>query len=153
MALELSCSYRAVADPVSSVERLAEGRYELVGRALPIDGCAWEDGWVIEVDGLAVYVTEQNDRVAREAGSDPIMPVPGAGGWVRVRGALSIAEYYVTSAFEPEDALLEQAERPWTVQRIVQVNMVGQSESVAGIDAGELVRRPRATGYLVDITL
>ncbi|GAB2602014.1 hypothetical protein Aab01nite_63120 [Paractinoplanes abujensis] len=81
---------------------------DLVGQVAEGRSGIWADGWVLDVDGLALYV----DGTA----------VPEPGGWVRATGELSIAEAYETDAFEPGEELVRKAERSWLVRRIVRVD-------------------------------
>ncbi len=179
LALELSCRHRTAAlgpPPTASVAWVAgshghpdsRGRHEMVGQAVPTESCVWRDGWIFDVDGLPMYVTEVDDvppgqeltDYRREHGSDPVMPVPAPGTWVRVRGQLSIAEDHVTGGFEPEAALLAQAERQWSVQRIVKLYgpqgprppYHGQADDIQAIRYRDLRRDDSISGYLLDLT-
>jgi hypothetical protein len=142
MSLQLFCRYRTLLgpdEPSASVTRVSgayvdagrEWVHELVGRVVEVDSCRWAEGWVIDVDGLAVYVHESGassgpalrvENSVRERGSDPPTPLPEPGSRVRVRGGLSVAESYETDMFEPVDELLRRAERRWHVRRIVRLD-------------------------------
>ena len=140
-ALLLHCRYRTPLGPdrpAASVPRVSGahvgsgGRWvhHLVGRVVEVDSWLWADGWVIDVDGLVIYVEEvgassvlesrtPNSMPGRDA--DRPTPVPEPGLWVLARGELSVAQAYETAGFEPADELLRRAERRWRVRRIVRL--------------------------------
>lgn len=182
MSLELYCRYRLAAAehdrsmPVRSETRdypQADQRhvYDLVGTAVAVESCIWSDGWVLDVDGLFMYVSEAPARpvsgvpvssVHRDPGSDPAAPGPPAGSRVRVRGQLSIAESYVTSGFEPEIELSRRAVRPWRVRRIVRLDsefggsgapVRGRGQAALAVRRGDLRLQDawRTTGFLLDL--
>ena len=144
--------------------------HDVVGQAVAVESAIWADGWMIDVDGLGIYVSEADatpspgapiSTVLREAGSDPAVPVPEPGTWTRVRGQLSIAEPYETGAHEPEADLLRRAVRRWMVRRAVRLEgkpvkgrlTQGRGQDVAVVrHAG---RRDSAAwttaGYLLDL--
>ncbi|MCO8269441.1 hypothetical protein M1L60_02415 [Actinoplanes sp. TRM 88003] len=142
MSLLLHCRYRTSwgqHEPSASLPRVSDAQadsrggwvHDLVGRVVQLDGVVWTDGWVIEVDGLAVYVQEVGDSSGlrlgtlssiRERGSDPPLPLPEAGAWVRVRGGFSVAEAYQTDLYGSADEVLGRAERRWLVRRIVRLD-------------------------------
>jgi hypothetical protein len=139
--------------------------YDLVGRAVAMESTLWAAGWMLDVDGLGIYVSEADAGpspgfpifgVYREAGSDPAAPVPKPGTWTRVRGQLSIAEPYETGAYEPEADLLRHAVRTWLVRRAVRLDgkpSKGRLRQGRGRDVA--VIRPTAAwttvGYLLDL--
>ncbi|KHD75625.1 hypothetical protein MB27_21670 [Actinoplanes utahensis] len=143
MPLSLYCRYRTrlsadddrrpAASSIPGDHRHPETRsvHDLVGRAVAMESTVWTAGWMLDVDGLGIYVSEADTgpspgssafEVYREAGSDPAAPVPEPGTWTRVRGQLSIAEPYETGAYEPEAELLRHAVRTWLVHRIVRLD-------------------------------
>ncbi len=144
--------------------------YDLVGQAVAMESTVWAVGWILDVDGLGIYVSEADAGpspgvpafgVYREAGSDSAAPVPEPGMWTRVRGQFSIAEPYETGAYEPEAELLHHAVRTWLVRRAVRLDgkpgkgrlIKGQGQDVAVIHYADL--RYNATwttvGYLLDL--
>lgn len=143
MPLMLSCGFRtriAAAEPSVTPDPDDRGTYDLVGQAVAGPSTVLAGGWVIDVGGLAVYVSE-------EAG-----PGPKVGTWARVRGRLSIAEPYETDGYEPAADLLNRAERTWHVHRAVRldttdgrirrsrdvpvVRFTGRRDSAAGLPVG-----------------
>ena len=105
--------------------------YDLGGQAVAVESTGWPEAWMIDIDGLGIYVREADAgpspglpifNVYREADSDPAMPIPKPGTWTRVRGQLSIAEAYETQAFEAEADLLRHAIRTWLVRRAVRLD-------------------------------
>lgn len=144
--------------------------YDLVGQAVAMESTLWAAGWMLDVDGLGIYVSEADAGprpsapafgVYREAGSDPGAPVPEPGTWTRVRGQLSIAEPYETGAYEPEADLLRHAVRTWLVHRAVRLDgkpgkgrlIHGQGQDVAVIHHTGLRYDTTWTtvGYLLDL--
>ena len=144
--------------------------YDLAGQAVAMESTAWDTGWMIDVDGLGIYVFEADAGpspglpifgVYREVGSDPPTPIPTAGTWTRVRGQFSIAEPYETEAFEPEADLLRRAVRKWLVRRAVRLDgepgkdrlIHGRGQEVAVIPHDDLrYNAARITvGYLLDL--
>lgn len=144
--------------------------YDLVGQAVAMGSTVWAAGWMLDVDGLGIYVSEADVEplpgvpifgVYREAGSDPAVPVPKPGTWTRVRGQLSIAESYETGAYEPEADLLRRAVRTWLVRRAVRLDgkpgkgrlIQGRGRDVAVIQHADLRYNAAWTtaGYLFDL--
>ncbi|GID28157.1 hypothetical protein [Paractinoplanes brasiliensis] len=142
------------------------GVYDLVGRPVAMENTAWAAGWMLDVDGLGIYVSEAAAGpspgfprlgVYRETGSDPAAPVPQPGMWTRVRGQLSIAEPYETGAYEPEAELLRHAVRTWLVHRVVRLDGLpgsgrvtrGRGEDVAVVQRAGAART--TVGYLLDL--
>lgn len=184
MSLSLFCRYRVASaepDPGRPISSVSGNHshpdhrrvYDMIGKAVSIDSCAWPDGWIIDVSGLAIYVSEADARseasaptfnVYREAASDPPMPLPQPGAWTRVRGQLAIAEDHETGGYEPEDALLRRAVRSWHVRRIVRLDSEfgepgppyrGRSQEVSRMHYGDLRCRGRwrTTGYTLDLEM
>ena len=144
--------------------------YDLVGQAVAVESTGWPEAWMIDIDGLGIYVSEADAgpspgrpifNVYREAGSDPALPIPKPGTWTRVRGQLSIAETYETGAFELEADLLRHAVRTWLVRRAVRLDgkpgkgrlTEGRGQDVAVIQYAD--HRDNAAwttvGYLLDL--
>ncbi|UQU66859.1 hypothetical protein COUCH_11565 [Couchioplanes caeruleus] len=105
--------------------------YDLVGQAAAMKSTLWDTGWMLDVNGLGIYVFEADAgpspglptfRVYREPGSDPAAPIPEPGTWTRVRGQLSVAEPYETEAFESQADLLRRAVRTWHVRRVIRLD-------------------------------
>ncbi|MBU2662658.1 hypothetical protein KOI35_03985 [Actinoplanes bogorensis] len=133
MALALQCHDRAVLDAPGDGQRHGD---DLVGRVVAVES-SWPDGWMLDVNGLGIYVSEA------------AQPLPPSGAWVRVRGELSIAEYYETDLYEPTDELRQRAERRWHVRRIVRLELgTGRREDVTAIRF-DPVRR--LIGYRLDL--
>jgi hypothetical protein len=146
------------------------GVHDLVGQAVAMESTVWAAGWMLDVDGFGIYVSEAdagpspgfpNFGVYREAGSDPAAPVPEPGAWTRVRGQLSIAEPYETGAYEPEADLLRHAVRKWLVRRAVRLDgkpgkgrlIQGRGRDVAVIQHADLRYNTAwmTVGYLLDL--
>ncbi|MGK5681493.1 hypothetical protein [Actinoplanes sp. URMC 104] len=137
--------------------------HDLVGRAVAMQSTVRAAGWMLDVDGLGIYVSEADAGpspgfpsagVYREAGSDPAAPVPEPGTWTRVRGRLSIAEPYETGAYQPEADLLRHAVRTWVVRRAVRLDGgPGKGREVAVVrPAARRGKAARMTfGYLLDL--
>ncbi|BAL89323.1 hypothetical protein AMIS_41030 [Actinoplanes missouriensis 431] len=144
--------------------------YDLVGQAVAIESTVWSAGWMLDVDGLGIYVSEADagpppglptSGVYREGASDPAAPVPEPGTWTRVRGQLSIAEPYETGAYEPEADLLRHAVRTWLVRRAVRLDgkpgkgrlIQGRGQDAAVIQYADLRYNAAWTtvGYLLDL--
>ncbi|MFF5081236.1 hypothetical protein ACFY36_29665 [Actinoplanes sp. NPDC000266] len=122
------------------------GTHEVSGRALDVESTIWsDDGWVIDVDGLGIYVIGK--------------PVPSPGAWTTVRGRLRIAEGYETDGFTPAEEVLRRTLRTWTVRRIVRLDIVrGRPGVVLGRGTGDEVAEVRWAGadtrsYLLDLAL
>ncbi|MBL7259908.1 hypothetical protein [Paractinoplanes lichenicola] len=155
MPLALSCRYRV---PASAQEAPGSG-HDLVGQVVEVRS-SWPDGWMLDVGGLGIYVSEvgtESPRISpesREPGSDPPIPVPRSGAWVRVRGRLGIAEDYETGMFEPADELLNRAVRRWRVHRIVRLDAPGPPSAERGREVAAMrfddLRR-MTLGYLLDL--
>jgi hypothetical protein len=164
MALELYCEYWANAtdrdrpglvavDPGTDRHTGSCSVHELVGVALPTENVRGT-GWVLDVAGLLLYVQQapghddpgwRNTMVHR----DPLSRtgLPARGSTVRVRGELSIGEYYVTSMFEPEQPLLDGATRTWSVRRMVRLERDRRYRDVRA--TGRM--GDNGLGYLLDI--
>lgn len=160
-SLALFCRYRVAVRAEDSEP--GEG---LVGTAVAVDGGIWADGWMIDVDGLGIYVSEADAATAprprtspieREAGSDPPLPVPVPGSRVLVRGDLSLAADYETAEHWTEAH--QAAEREWVVRRIVRwhfaagVGAMRRGEEVAAIRFPDVRRGSRTVGYSLDLEL
>ncbi|XVU21343.1 hypothetical protein ACQPZJ_29225 [Actinoplanes sp. CA-054009] len=179
MALALYCQFRTRVGPddnrrpsmTAAAGALPSDRgvHDLVGRAVPMESTVFDAGWMLDVDGLGIYVSEAEagprpgfpaSGVYREPGSDPAAPVPEPGTWTRVRGRLSIAEDYETGAYEPVAELLRHATRTWLVRRIVLLDgrpgngrlIDGRARDVEAIRYADLRYGARHTaGYLLDL--
>jgi len=46
--------------------------HDLVGRVVEVDSCRWAGGWVIDVDGLAIYVQEERSLTGLGADQGPL---------------------------------------------------------------------------------
>jgi hypothetical protein len=165
LALEFYCRYRTAATRHEGAVAVAarpeahshsdlRSVYEVVGVAVPTE-TVWFSGWILEAAGLLMYVTEAPDahdpemsglNVYRESGSDPEIPRPDPGSWIRARGQLSIAEDHVTSGFEPRETLLRQAQRSWRVRRIVRLGN-DYYRDVQAVDRADW----DTTGFLLDL--
>ncbi|MFG1988462.1 hypothetical protein ACGFJ7_00590 [Actinoplanes sp. NPDC048988] len=66
--------------------------HELAGRVVEADRTMWPEGWMIDVDGVGIYVIG--------------VPVPPPGGLVQARGRLGFAEDYLTGDFLLDLALV-----------------------------------------------
>ncbi|WP_213005743.1 hypothetical protein [Paractinoplanes toevensis] len=131
LALEIYCRHRARVSNQEGrqapVRRSADAgtadELILTGVAVPFASTCRLGGWLLEVVGIPVYVTEAtagpgviagvNDR---DPDSDPEEPLPDRGAWVRVRGSVSVADGYVVD--EVERASQRSVQRLWRVQRI-----------------------------------
>jgi hypothetical protein len=144
--------------------------YDLVGHAVAMESTLWAVGWMLDVDGLGIYVSEADAGPSpgapafgayREAGSDSAAPVPKPGTWTRVRGQLSIAEPYETGGYEPEADLLHHAVRTWLVRRAVRLDgkpgkgrlIQWRGQDVAVVHYADLRYNAAwtAVGYLLDL--
>jgi hypothetical protein len=164
MALELYCEYWADATDhdrpglvaVHSGTDRHTGScsvHELVGIVVPTETVG-VTGWMLDVAGLLLYVQQapdhddpggRNSMVHRDPLSRTGLPAPGS--TVRVRGELSIAEYYVTSMFEPEQPLLDGATRTWSVRRMARLERDRRYRDVRA--TGRM--GDNGLGYLLDI--
>ena len=165
MALELYCEYWADATDrdrpgLVTVHSGADRHtgscsvHELIGVAVPTEN-GWVTDWILDVAGLLLYVQQapghndpgwRNSMVHRDPLSRAGLPAPGS--TVRVKGELSIAEYYVTSGFEPEQPLLHGATRTWSVRRMARLERDRRYRDVRA--TGRM--GDNGLGYLLDIT-
>ncbi|GGQ58909.1 hypothetical protein [Couchioplanes azureus] len=184
LPLALFCRYRAgvgaehrrtavTSTPGSRSDPGHRRIYDLVGSVVPAESRIWPDGWMLDVGGLGMYVSEADASPSprmpgrpgdREAGSDPALPVPRPGTWLRVRGQLGIAEPYETDGFAPEAELRDRAVRAWTVRRITRLDGAvggpgpayrGQGHDVPVMRRADLRHGGRGStvGYLLDLAL
>ena len=133
----------------------------LTGVAVPFERSCQLGGWVLEIAGVPVYVTEASGAAGRHVvtgvndrhpGSDPEEPFPDRGAWVRVRGTVTVADDYEVD--EVEQALQRSMQRPWRVQRIVRLSPPGHRGGTLRTDPRQ-VEAIRHTGdassYLIDL--
>ncbi|MBG0566455.1 hypothetical protein [Actinoplanes aureus] len=152
LALEAYCRHRTAiseqdhhTEPVQPPPPAAPaGELALTGTAVPAVELGWLGGWLFEVAGIPLHVTEAsagpgviagvNDR---EAGSDPAEPPPAPGTRVHMRAVVSVADGYVVD--EVEQAWNRPMTRPWLVQRIVRLRPARRSVAHTGVNNDYLI--------------
>ncbi|MCM4076624.1 hypothetical protein [Paractinoplanes hotanensis] len=169
LALEIYCRHRVhVSDQgghQASVSRSADvgstDELILTGVAVPFEGPCRLGGWVLQVAGIPVHVTEASATAGpgviagindRDPASDPEEPIPDRGAWVRVRGNVSVADGYVVD--EVEQALQRSVQRLWRVHRIVRLVPTGYRNGMQHTRPQEVeaIRHTRdASSYLLDL--
>lgn len=157
LALDVYCRHRTNIsgqdprqEPASrSASAEPDGELVLTGLAVPINEPGWLGGWVLDVSGMLVHVTEAEPGPGdiagyddRDSESDPGQPAPAPGTWVRVRGVVSVADDYVADEAEQQWQL--RLTREWTVQRI---RTTDAPDSVIE----EITRTRRPVSYLIDL--
>lgn len=169
LALEIYCRHRAYVSrqdgnhtPVRrSAGAASTAELMLTGVAIAFESTCQLGGWMLEVAGIPVYVTEAPATAGPKviAGvndgapdSDPEEPFPDPGAWVRVRGSVSVADDYVVD--EVERASQRSMQRLWRVQRIVRLAPTGY-EIGSQLTEPQPVEAVRNTGdpssYLLDL--
>ena len=136
LALEIYCRHRVRVSEQEGrrtpVSRPADAGLVLTGVAVPFEDTCRLGGWMLEVADIPVHVTEASAAPGpgviagvndRDPASDPAEPFPERGAWVRVRGAVGVADGYVVD--EVEHASQRSVQRLWRVQRIVRLAPTG----------------------------
>ncbi|MFC4069047.1 hypothetical protein [Actinoplanes subglobosus] len=113
----------------------------LTGVVLPLNGTSELGGWVLDLAGVPIHVTAQDETEA----------APDAGTWVRLRGTVSVADDYVVDELEP--ALRRPMAYRWRVQAITRLVPTGGhgERRFRAQPAEAIVRTAEASGYLVDL--
>ena len=132
----------------------------LTGVVLPLSRPCELGGWVLDLAGIPIHVTNAQDRSGSSVLAAPdennprsqshyASPVPGT--WVRIEGTVSIADDYVVD--EVEQSLQRPVERPWLVQRIVRlVPLPGRGKREFRAQPAQSIHHTRdASSYLVDL--
>ncbi|GIE84420.1 hypothetical protein [Actinoplanes regularis] len=112
----------------------------LTGIVLPFLRSCPLGGWVLEVDGVPIHVGT----------SHPDSP-PDAGGWVRFRGRVSVADGYVED--EVQAALRRPTARSWLVRSIVRLkpSASGRRRIFRPETVPSIKRTTDASSYLLDL--
>lgn len=113
----------------------------LTGVVLPLTGTPELGGWVLDLAGVPIHVTAQDEGAA----------APDPGTWVRLRGTVSVADDYIVDEVEP--ALRRPMAHRWRVQAITRlVPTGGQGERTLRAQPAEAIDRTAdSSAYLVDL--